>query len=74
MLDLNLVEFMGLLKSEPGAGFVNTVLLVMIWWNSRKISKKLDAHGEILTDPEVGHTVRIKRLENKVFGDRQRTT
>lgn len=67
MFDLNLVEIMQLLKSEPGAGLTQTFLLFMIWLNSRKISKKLDLHTAILSDPKTGHAVRIERLEAVVF-------
>lgn len=69
MLDLS--EIVSFIRTETG---VNTLILFMIWMNSRKISKKLDAHTSMLMDPNTGHDVRIKRLENKVFGELQRTT
>jgi hypothetical protein len=64
-VDLPFEHILTLLKTEPGSGLAQTVLLLLIWLNSRGLKKELVLLKEALTRLEIGHEVRIVNLENE---------
>lgn len=66
MFDLPLDQLMMLIKTEPGSGFAQSILLFMIWLNARGLKKEMRELKEGLTKLEVGHEVRLSNIENKI--------
>ena len=64
-MDLPFEHILSLLKTEPGSGLAQTILLFLLWLNSKGLKKELIALKDALTRLEVGHEVRIVNLENE---------
>lgn len=64
-MDLPFEHILSLLKTEPGSGLAQTVLLLMLWLNTRGLKKELVAFKDALTKLEVGYEVRLTNIENE---------
>jgi len=55
-----------LLKVEPGHGFIQSILLAMIWWSSRGVRKEIHQLGENFTDMKSNHELRLNNIEGRL--------
>lgn len=72
MFELPLEHILALMNNEPGSGMAQTVLLALIWWNSRGLKKEIIALRGAVTHLEITHETRIAKLETTTnqHGDR----
>lgn len=62
-MDIPIEHLFALLDKEPGSGLAQTILLFLIWINSRGLKKELISLKEALTKMEISHEIRIGNLE-----------
>lgn len=63
---IDLHQMIELMSVEPGHGFVQCVLLFMIWLNSRGLKKEVITLGERLSDMRANHEIRLDKIERQL--------
>jgi len=61
-----LSEVVQFLKVEPGHGFVQSFLLLMIWLNSRNLKKELQGIRDALSETKAQIEYRFLKIEERV--------
>ena len=64
MFDLSLIT--ELLKVEPGHGFVQSILLAMIWWSSRGVRKEIRSLHDGFDLKKVEDEMRFVKIEGRI--------